>query len=143
MRLCERREKTMVSASTIWTFTGLRHVYLRDRDELDLGDGFSLMKVNDSIRSGWDHHFMSNENYEDAEACGSYLIFRRLHDSLADDEAAACNQELQNARLSLKTAEHRPGLPPNQCTRIRQCDPDLPPPFPSTTPTRPRTLHSP
>jgi hypothetical protein len=108
------------------------------------------MKVNESIRSGWDHHFMSNENYEDAEACGSYLIFRRLHDFLVDDEAAACNQELQNGlaafqiikpthtlgfifqceqwtgpHLSLKTAEHRPGVTPGQWARMREFDDGL------------------
>ena len=42
----------MASGSTTWTFTGLRYVYLEGRDEMDLESGFSLMKVNDSIRCG-------------------------------------------------------------------------------------------
>jgi len=119
--------------SVIWTFTGLRYVYLEEQDEIDLGGGFSLVKPNESIRCGWDHHFMSNENYEDAEKCGSYLVFKRPQDFLAPDLAAACTQELQNGlvafqivkptaslgfifqceqwdspHLSLKTAEHSP-----------------------------------
>jgi len=125
-------------------------VYLEGRDEMDLESGFSLMKVNDSIRCGWDHHFMSNENYEDAERCGAYLVFRRLHDVLATDEMAGCNQELQNGLaafqiikpthslgfifqceqwngplLSLKTAEHRPSQNPGQWASMREFDDDL------------------
>ncbi len=138
-----------MAQTILWTFEGLRLVDFKE-DEVDLGYGFSLMKVNDSIRSGWDHHFMSNENYEDAENCGSYLVYRRTHESLATDESAICNQELQNglaafqivkplpslgfifhceqsngAYLSLKTAEHRPPINPGQWARMRYFDRQL------------------
>jgi hypothetical protein len=90
---------------------------------------------------------MSNENYEDAEKCGSYLVFRRRHDFLATDEAAICNQELQNglaalhivkpvhtlgfkfhceqwngSLLSLKSADHRPVINPGQWARMQYFD---------------------
>src|SRR5437763_2429939 len=86
----------MASGSVLWTFTGLRLVYI-EQEEVDIGGGFSLMRVNDSIRCGWDHYFMTNENYEEAEDCGSYLVFSRANDVLAADELAICSQELQNS----------------------------------------------
>jgi hypothetical protein len=125
-------------------------VYLDDQDEVDLGHGFSLMKVNDSIRCGWGHHFMSNENYDDAAECGSYLVFRCVQDFLGTDQSAVGSQELQNGLaafhilkpthtlgfifqceqwsgplLSLKTAEHRPAITPGQWARMREFDSSL------------------
>ena len=138
-----------MAGSILWTFTGLRLVHFSE-NEVDFGEGFSLMKVNDSIRSGWDRHFMSNENFDEAEKCGSYLVYRHRHDLLATEEAAICSQELQNGlaavqiikptnslgfifhceqwegpRLSLNTAEHRPAINPGQWARMRYFDEQL------------------
>jgi hypothetical protein len=139
----------MALSSTMWTFTGLRYVHLGDQQESDLGGGFSLIKPNASLLSARDHHFMSNEEYDDAENCGSYLVFKRSQDILEDDQSALCRQELQNGMvaiqivkptdglgfifqceqwngsLSLKSAERRPSITTGQWARMRIFDNDL------------------
>src|ERR1043165_5001522 len=138
----------MSSDCTIWTFTGLREIYLRDNKEIDLGNGFSLSSPTINILSARDRHYMSNEQYEDAEHCGCYLIFKSGEVSLQIDQPAICMQELQNglialqiikpiqtlgfifqceqwkdgAYLGLKTVEHRSSMDSGQWARMRQFD---------------------
>jgi hypothetical protein len=138
----------MDSGSILWTFTGLRYVRIPNDDQIDLGEGFSLMRPSPAILSARDHRLMSEDEYDDAERCGSYLVLKVHEDADRDDIRAIHSGELHNGLiafqiikpiqtsgwtfqseqwrgnpgLSLKNTERRPPMDPGQWARMREFD---------------------
>jgi hypothetical protein len=135
----------MAFARVMWSFAGLPGVDLENRDELDLGDGFALMRPTEAILAARDRTLMSGEEYEEAGSCGWYLVFKAI--PKGDQPVTDC-AELQNGLisfqiikptpttgwmflceqwkagpfLSLKTTERRPPMEFGRWARMREFD---------------------
>jgi hypothetical protein len=138
----------MAFARMMWSFAGMHGVHLEDRDEVDLGSGFTLLKPTEAILAARDHTLMSGEEYEEAGRCGWYLVFRAVDN---DDKPITDCSELQTGLtsfqvikptrtsgwmflceqwkpgpfLSLKTTERRPPMESGRWARMRGFDSEL------------------
>jgi hypothetical protein len=132
----------------IWTFAGLPEVSA-DRDEVDLGGGFSLLRPTQGMPGARDHTIMSGEEFKDAGRCEWYLVFKLkspkydqplpdctdLQNGLISFQIIKptptsgwmflCEQWKEGDYLSLKTTERRPPMESGRWARMRWFDDEL------------------
>ncbi len=58
-------------------FTGLCDLEVGDEAELDVGNGFSLVKPNEYLLSARDRNSMTGAEFEDAASASRYLVYRQ------------------------------------------------------------------
>ena len=126
-------------------------VFLRDKDVIELGNSFTLMKPTPALLSARDHQIMSGQEYDEAANCGCYLVFKSAEEIDQPDHRAICTQELQNGliafqiikptetlgwifqceqwgnspSLNLNTTERRFGMDSGEWARMREFDDEL------------------
>jgi hypothetical protein len=99
---------------TRWIFSGLRSIDVGSQDEVELGDGFFLLRPNEFLLSARDHHTMNQREYDEAAQVPRYLVYKRASpthylaeelDDRKDDDSA-----FQNAMVALQIIKPHPTL---------------------------------
>lgn len=139
------QEPRIAFAPVIWAFAGLPGVHVADREEIDLGSGFSLMKPSEGILAARTTTLMSEEEYKEAGRCGSYLVakmipkgdhpitdcsdlqnglisFQIIKPTRTSGWMFLCEQWEEGPFLSLKTIERRPPMESGRWARMRGFD---------------------
>jgi hypothetical protein len=89
----------MAFTPLVWSFAGTPGVQVPDKEEIDLGSGFSLLKPIEAMLGARDREIMSGEEYEEAGRCGWYLVFKT---SPKDDQSLFNTTDIQNGLISFQ-----------------------------------------
>jgi hypothetical protein len=147
--MTESVQATFPKGPTRLVFTGLRSINIGDDEEVELIDGFSLLRPNDFLLSARDHYGMNQRQYDEAPRASRYLVHRRVT-SILEPEAPYDTETIQNGLVAFQIikpvqtlgftfhgrdrggptfhpelSEERPPVVTGQWARMRQFDQQL------------------
>ncbi len=94
-------EAKLPQGPTRLVFTGLRSINIGDDDEVELIDGFSLLRPNDFLLSARDHYGMTQGEYDDAAKASCYLVHKRAT-SILEPEVPHDTETIQNGLVAFQ-----------------------------------------